>query len=247
MVEAGTSRLIPRTTLLDKPGRACYPNDMTTMRLSSALVVAGLCAMQVVAANVELQPADSEEGYVARLLINEVPFPGDPLYRNEEDSKRGMFAILVVLDNRIHYIPPGYTQAQIANTKTRDIIDVITAPGQVQDFFKTRDGQFTASRRVFVRVNYLVKIANQGSPGRFAHLLNYAQELAQDYFRGEITGQSVFGSLEHVGGTPVTGRGYAWMTAGLPCEPGGSFVKVPRSLDGLLGANRFYTLRKDGR
>lgn len=215
------------------------------MRLSFAFVIAGLFATQAFGATVELKPADSKEGYVARLLINEVPFPGDPLYRSEDDSKRGMLAILAVLDNRIRYIPPGYTQTQIANTETRDIIDVITAPGQVEDFYKTGDGRFTTSRRVIVRVDYLVKIANQGTPGRFARLINYAQDLARDYFRGETSGERVFVSLHRVGSTPVTGRGYAWMTADLPCEPGGSFVAVPRSEEGLLGANRFYTLRKE--
>lgn len=145
------------------------------VRLIPVIALAGLIAEPVAGANVELEPATWRAGYVARLLINEVPFPGDPLYRSEADSMRGMFEILWVLDNRVRKVPFGYARWQIAGTQNSDIIDVITAPGQVEDFYKSADGQFTAARRVFVRVDYLVNIANQGAPGRFARLLNYAQ------------------------------------------------------------------------
>src|SRR5262245_12441014 len=171
------------------------------MPMRTLLVIASavMLATHAFAASVALEPATSKAGYVARLLINEVPFPGDPLYRSEQDSMRCMLEILWVLDNRIHHIPPGYSQERVANIQTRDIIDVITAPGQVNDFYRDREGRFTAARRVFTRVDYLVNIANEGSPGRFARLLNRAQELARDYFDGRTRGDDLFVPFRRVG------------------------------------------------
>jgi hypothetical protein len=216
-------------------------------RLFQSLAVAGLLAARAFSGPVELEPATSKAGYVARLLINEVPFPGDPLYRNEQDSMRCMLEILWVLDNRIRQIPTGYTQERVANTRTRDIIGVITAPGQVQDFYRDNGDRFAASSRVFARVDYLVRIANEGSPGRFARLLNHAQKLSNLYFEGRQEGEDLFAPLRRVGPYAVTGRAYAWMTSDLPYQPGGDFVAIPRDEGGAPGGNHFYTLRKEAR
>lgn len=197
------------------------------------------------AATVEIEPATTKAGYVARLLINEVPFPGDPLYRSEADSIRCMTQILWVLDNRIRQIPRGYTQERVANTRTRDIIDIITAPGQVQDFYRDKAGNFTAASRVFARVDYLVRIANEGTPGRFARLLNQAQELARNYFGDRPIGDDLFITLRQVGPRRVTGRAYSWMTSDLPYRPGGDFIWIPTDSGGMQGGNHFYTLRRD--
>jgi len=232
---------------LDKPGGGCYPQSMMPARAFLVVVFAGLLGSGAFAGTVSLEPATSKPGYVARLLINEVPFPGDPLYRSEEDTMRCMAAILWVLDNRIRHIPPGYTQARVANTETRDIIDVITAPGQVEDFHRDAEGRFTAAPRVFTRVNYLVKIASEGPPGRFARLLNHAQTLARDYFDGRPRGEDSFAPLRQVGNYAVTGRAYSWMTSDLPYRPGGDFVAIPRQAGGAPGGNRFYTLRLEVR
>jgi hypothetical protein len=213
-------------------------------RLFYCVLLLGLAAAGAPAANVELDPRTTRAGYVAALLINEVPFPGDPLYRSEEDTKRGMLEILWVLDNRVRHIPPGYTQERVAHTRARDIIDVITAPGQVEGFHRDSAGQFTAEWRVFERLDALVRIANEGTPGRFARLLNHAQELVHDYYRQTWPAEDLFAPLRRVGPYAVTGRSYAWMTADLPYRPGGDFVAVPRYLGGAPGGNRIYTLRK---
>jgi hypothetical protein len=235
------------TNALDKPGTGCYPNRPMPPRFLLLVAVAELLGSRAFAAPVVLEPVTSKPGYVARLLINEVPFPGDPLYRSEADSMRCMLEILWVLDNRIRHIPPGYTQERVANTQTDDIIGVITAPGQVQDFYRESDGRFTAARRVITRVDYLVNIANEGTPGRFARLLNHAQTLARDYFEGRPRGEDMFAVLRRVGPYSVTGRAYAWMTSDLPFRPGGDFVSIPRSDGGAPGGNHFYTLRQESR
>ena len=54
-----------------------------------------------------------------------------------------------------------------------------------------------------------------------------------------------FAGLTVVNQVGVTGRAYSWMTGQDYYSPGGNFVKIPDSQQGLLGGNRFFTLRKD--
>lgn len=213
-----------------------------------SLRVAGFCwaalslGWGLLAQNVRLAPASTPEGYVARLLINEVPFPGDPLYRSEEDCRRGMEEIVWVLNNRLRHIPPGYSQQEVANTRAANLIEVITAPGQVEGFHRDGQGRFVAVPRVHRRVDYLVRIANDGQPGRIAALLNHAAQLAAAALAGGPDSPDLFLELRRVGSTGVTGRAYAWMTANLPDHPGGHFVAVPREREGRIAGNQFYTL-----
>ena len=197
-------------------------------------------------ANVTLDPADTRSGYIARLLLNEAPFPGERGWVSESDSKAAMRSILSVLDSRLHHIPPGYSQKQVAAVKSDDIIDIITTggpKGQCDGFHRDADGRFVAVPRVHERIDYLLGIASQGKPGRFARLINYAQELA-DAYTDQGMDAGVFADLHRVGDVEVTGRAYAWMTD-LDCyAPGGNYVRIPDNQNGALGGNRFFTLRK---
>ncbi len=198
-------------------------------------------------AQVRLQPPNSEAGYLARLLINEAPFPGERGWVSEADSKACMLQILYVLDSRIEHIPKGYRQSQIAAVTTSNIIDVITVGGergQCDGFYKDEKGQFTAVPRVEKRVRYLLGIANDGTPGTFARLLEYAQGLSNAYFAGGLKEADRFATLQMVHRTPVTGRAYSWMTDKDMYNPGGRFVRIPDEQDGSLGGNRFFTLEK---
>jgi len=198
-------------------------------------------------AEVTLNPATSREGYLARLLLNESPFPGERGWVSEEDSKACMLQILHVLDSRLHHIPPGYTQRQIASVQSRDIIDIITVGGergQCDGFYRDASGHFTAVPRVEKRIRYLLGIANDGPPGRFARLLEYGQGLANAYFRGGIREADRFAALSEVHATPVTGRAYSWMTDKDVYNPGGRFIRIPDQKSGSLGGNRFFTLQK---
>jgi hypothetical protein len=184
---------------------------------------------------------------VALLLINEVPFPGERAYVSEEDSKAAMLSVLWVLHCRVAAIPPGYTQKQVADVQTRNVIDVMTAggvKGQVDGFYKDSDGGPVAVPRVHERVAYLLGLANRGQPGKMASLLTYARDLARQYFRTGPTAEDIFADLRKIGSKRVTGRGYAWMTDARGCDPGGAFVSIPDSDQGALGGNRFYTLEK---
>lgn len=193
-----------------------------------------------------LEGADTKAGYLARLLINETPFPGERGYVSEEDTESAMRAVLFVLHSRIRNIPDGYRQEEIAAVRTTDILDLITAKNQCEGFFRDAAGRPAMAPRVGERVRYLLGIANGGkAPGRFARLVNYAQSLATAYFATGPQGRDLFADLELVGGVPVTGRAYSWMTGQDMYHPGGNFVRIPEARHGLLGGNRFFTLRKD--
>ena len=193
-----------------------------------------------------MDPAAEAPGYLARLLINESPFPGERGYVSEEDSKATMLSILWVLHSRMNHIPAGYTQMQIASIRSQNVIDVITAKNQCEGFSKDAAGKPVAAPRVEARIQNLLKIANGGDkPGRFAGLLNFGQGLASAYLKGGVPGTDRFAGLTVVDQVPVTGRAYSWMTGMDYYSPGGNFVRISDAQQGLLGGNRFFTLRKD--
>ncbi len=198
--------------------------------------------------DVKLPAADTCRGIrCALLLINETPFPGERYWVSEEDTKGAMLAILWVLESRLKHIPEGYTQEQVAAQRCRDIIDVITAGGergQSDGFYRNQSGDFVSVARVQERIDYLVKCANKGKPGRFARLLEYATKLSTTYVKSGIKEADRFVGLEKVGKQPVTGRAYSWMTDEDCYSPGGNFVRISDSDDGSMGGNRFFTLRK---
>ena len=92
--------------------------------------------------------------------------------------------------------------------------------------------------------DYLHSIANEGTPGRFAHLIEYAQGLARAYVESGMLGADVFADLHRVGDVEVTGRAYAWMTDRDCYAPGGNYVRITDAEHGVMGGNRFFTLRE---
>src|SRR6266576_3826994 len=100
------------TVKSNEPMKSALPSCVA--RLSFALVVMGLFlgSRLVPGANVELDSPSTPAGYVALLLINEVPFPGERGYLSEEDSKATMQSVLWVLHCRVSDAPPGYTKRQ---------------------------------------------------------------------------------------------------------------------------------------
>lgn len=200
------------------------------------------------AAFAQIEPADTTNGYIARLLINESPFPGERGWVSESDTRGAMLQILWVLHSRIHLIPAGYRQKQIAGVRSEDIIDIITGTGgrrQCAGFYRDDNGDFVTDARVEERLNHLLRIANSGGkPGKFAGLLNYAQGLASAYVKGGIEGADRYAGIKDIGSIAVTGHAYSWMTDIDNYHPGGNFVSIPTSDQGALGGNRFFTLRK---
>ena len=223
------------------------PHPFAAFGLAVALLGVVPGAWRAQGANVGLDSPTTPEGYVALLLINEVPFPGERAYISEEDSKAAMLSVLWVLHCRLTAIPPGYTQKQVADVRASNVMDIMTAGGirgQVDGFYQGTDGQPMAVARVHERVAHLVGLANRGQPGKIAGLLNYARDLARQYFQTGPAAPDIFADLRKIGSKQVTGHGYAWMTDARQFDPGGSYVFIPDRNQGALGGNRFYTLEK---
>lgn len=201
----------------------------------------------MVHAKPDLPPESSPQGYVARLLINEVPFPGERGYVSEADTKAAMEMILLTLHARSTTLPEPYTRMQVADTSSANIIDVITAGGkrgQVDGFYRDSAGQPVSVPRVDERINYLMGIAGDGKPGRFSRLLEHAITISNQYFAGELRVVNRYGHIKKIGATPVTGSSFAWMTNHPKFHPRGYFVKIPDRDSGALGGNRFFTLKQ---
>jgi len=198
-------------------------------------------------AEVTLDSASTTAGYISRILLNEVPFPGEHGFVSESDTKAAMLSVLCVLHNRIDNIPAGYKQRQLASVETSDILDIITAGGvhgQCDGFYRDSSGRPVMVSRVDERLDNLMRIAGEGKPGRFASLLNYGKGLAAAYAAGGMSQADRFVALQRVGSIPVTGRAYSWMSDKDYYNPGGNFVKIPDQQQGSLGGNRFFTLKR---
>jgi hypothetical protein len=221
-------------------------------RLISLAVLAAMSLLLPISSHaaVSLPATSTVEGYVCRLLINEVPFPGERSYTSEADTMLAMEALLRVLDARLKHIPPGYTQQQIAAVRSGDIIDIITAggeKGQFDGFYRDSSGSPVMVPRITERIDKLVEIAGRGQPGKFARLLEHAASLARDYSTGTISCRDPHADVRAVKGVPATGRAYSWMTDEPQYNPGGNFLRIPDDQEGSLGGNRFFTLRKKPR
>ena len=190
-----------------------------------------------------IAPAD----YLAALLINEVPFPGEPAFKSADDSKAAMRAILHTLHNRRAAPPQGYTRWQVAATSSSDLIDIITAFNQMDGFFKDKHDRHAYAPRVAERMDYLRRLAQRDDTPTLADLLAFAQTLALDFAKGNPPPfPDPFAELTRLppGDIDVTGSCYGWMTDDPAYNPGGNYVRIPDEFGGALGGNRFYTLRK---
>lgn len=197
-----------------------------------------------------MPPASTTAGYVGRLLINEVAFPGEWGYISVEDTKASLEQMLLVLDGRLRHVPPPYIQRHVAAITTDNIIDIITVGGvrgQFDGFFRDDNGRPAAVPRVEERINNLVRIANQGQPGRFFLLLTHATDLAANYVRDFTTPADRHARVVMVQGIPATGRSFGWMTNKERFHPGGNFLRIEDHDLGYLSGNRFFTLRREPR
>lgn len=200
------------------------------------------------ASPVNVPAVTTTEGYVARLLINEVPFPGERSYKSEEDTMAAMEQLLMVLDRRLEQVPTPYSQRQIAATVTDNIIDIITVggeKGQFDGFYRDAQGKPSTVPRVGERYDNLVSIASKGQPGKFARLLNHAGEVATEYVKSKEEPTDRHAPVKVAQGAAATGGAYSWMSDEVRYHPGGNFLRIEDRDQGALGGNRFFTLRKD--
>jgi hypothetical protein len=131
------------------------------------------------------EPAEiAVEDYLAALLINEVPFPGEPAFKSADDSKAAMRAILWTIQCRRAEIPEGYTRQQIAATSSTNLVDIITAFNQMDGFFKTRTDRHTFAPRVAERITYLRLLGQRDDTPTISELLDFAHSNALHYAAG---------------------------------------------------------------
>ena len=226
-----------------------FPLVNVLRSLHRVLLFCGVCvvtSLSVCANNVTFPSFHSEAGYLATLLVNEVSFPGEHGYVSEADAKEAMANILLVLDARIKYVPAPYKRVQVAQTSSGKLLDVMTAGGlhgQIEGFYRDDSGAAVVVPRIQQRMTYLMEIAEDGTPGRFASLLNYAGSIASGYIAHLNRPENLFIDLRMVHGTPVTGRAYSWMTDRHCFHSGGNFVRIPNEQNGSLAGNRFFTLK----
>ncbi|HMO98172.1 MAG TPA: hypothetical protein PKE26_03585 [Kiritimatiellia bacterium] len=186
-------------------------------------------------------------GYVAHLLVNEVPFPGERGYQSEANTMAAMEQLLMVLNRRLRAIPPGYTQQQLAAIRTDQILEIITVggeKGQFDGFYRNAAGQPVMVPRVTERIANLQRIAGTGQPGTFARLLDHAAGLAAAYLAEDALPEDRHAGVRSAQNLPATGGGYSWMTDEMRFHPGGNFLRIADSDQGSLGGNRFFTLRR---
>ena len=185
------------------------------------------------------------EDYLAALLINEVPFPGEPAFKNAADSKAAMEAIVWTIHSRRAPLPTGYTRRQVAATPSTNLIDILTAANQMEGFFKTDDDRHAFAPRVKERVDYLNLLGQRDDTPTITELLDYAYAIAHGYVEGNaLPFADPFAGLTHLSPDDVTGSPYGWMTDDPAFHPGGNFIRIPDDFGGSLGGNRFFTLRK---
>jgi hypothetical protein len=223
---------------------------MPSLRKAILLNLAAITFGPVLFAGVTLPSSDSPEGFIAHLLINESPFPGERTYRSEDDTMRSMESILNVLVSRLLFVPVPYRQTDVAAVRTDNILDIITAGGvrgQVDGFYRDSNGRLTMVSRVTERTDNLLRIANTGQPGRFARLINHAVAISTDYTRKATIPYDPYARLAVIERISITGRAYSWMTDQSYYHPGGNFVRIPDSHKGALGGNRFFSLRSKPR
>jgi len=219
-----------------------------TMQTALLLLYLGWFHPSFLQAEVSLLPVANEVGFMARLLINETPFPGEKGYVSEANSKQTMDAILAVVVNRAHRVPRPYSRKAVASVDTSDLIEIVAAGGkrgQVDGFYLDEHSKPAVVPRVEERVEYLLMVANKGTPGTFAALFTYAQEQSRKALDEHEAAKDPFALLSEIGQIPVTGYSFAWMTDAPQFNPGGNFLRIPNQSNGSLGGNRFFTLRKN--
>ena len=227
--------------------------EVTNMSRPSKIIVLALVWIVTGAAQygaVSLPSPQSREGFIAHLLINESPFPGEHAYRSEADTMQAMDSILNVLVSRLVYVPVPYRQVEVAAVKTDDILDIIAAGGvrgQVDGFYRASNGRLAVVSRVTERTGNLLRIANTGQPGRFARLINHAISVSTEYTRKSTIPYDPYARLTVIQSVPITGRAFSWMTDQSYYHPGGNFVRISDSDQGTHGGNRFFSLRSKPR
>jgi len=136
-----------------------------------------------------------------------------------------------VHDNRLHHHAEQF-EAPGALT----YVDIITAPGQFQGFFRDESGNVYLSAAVQQRIQEVVREANTDANGPCSRLVDDAMEVT----RTGVT--DPFAGMTEVDGIAAKGGSYGWQQEAT-ADLGGYFLAIPPSDGGVIQGNQFYTLR----
>jgi len=182
-----------------------------------------------------LPDLQTDEGAIAHLLLSESLTPFSKDY-DADQVVRGMKAIRAILDNRLNHVPQKYAAKDVDADGAKTARDVI-GKGKFQGFSQT-GGKIAVSDGVRKRIDDILKQANTGKPGKFYKHVQAALEVAKS------PADDPFKDLKMVGTVAVTGRVYGMYQAAAGGDLGGDFVYIGKDAGGLLGGNKFYTLKK---
>jgi hypothetical protein len=115
-------------------------------------------------------------------------------------------------------------------------VDIITAPGQFQGFFRDESGMVHLSASVQQRIQEVVRLANTDGCGPSSRLVDDAMQVTL----ARIT--DPFAGVTRVERIAAKGGSYGWQQEGA-ADLGGSFLAIPVSHGGIIQGNQFYTLR----
>jgi hypothetical protein len=180
--------------------------------------------------SVQLPPISTVEGVVVRLLLAESRGVAAPSY-DEGEVYRGMQAMKAVVDNRLRHHPE-----QFGAPGALTYVDIITAPGQFQGFFRDESGMVHLSASVQQRIQEVVRLANTDGCGPSSRLVDDAMQVTM----ARIT--DPFAGVTRVERIAAKGGSYGWQQEGA-ADLGGSFLAIPVSHGGIIQGNQFYTLR----
>lgn len=212
-----------------RPGRK-WEAFLGLIREQSARLDEGLLEAPAPFAPLPLPDKDTDAGMFARLLIVENRTPAHPRY-DAAEALRGMKAMKAVVHNRL--LKPSVFGAPGA-TKP---LDIVTAPGQFRGFSKDAQGKLALTQALRDLIDDVLQKANTGAPGKFHEFVTNAVSV------GSAAPDDPFKSLTSVGGVEVKPGAFGWRTEG-SAEPGGSFVKITGTPSGLIAGNQFFAVKK---
>jgi hypothetical protein len=142
-----------------------------------------------------------------------------------------MQAMKAVLENRLQHHPE-----QFGAPGALTYVDIITAPGQFQGFFRDDTGTVRLSPVVQQRIHEILRLANNDSKGSYARFVKNAMHVTQDGISDPFAGVTMIDGIAAKGGS------YGWRQEGA-ADLGGYFLAIPAASGGIIQGNHFYTLR----
>lgn len=186
---------------------------------------------------IQLDSINTEQGCLQHIFLAETKNAELPGF-NPAEVVRSFTAMKSTIENRLK------TPSQFGAPGAKNIIDIVTAPGQFDGFTKS-GGKVVITPKIETLIKNILTHANQPTHPRMQHHKNFVQS-AISVSQTKI--QDEFSAITKIGTTKVIGGVYGWNRG---AEMGGRFVKIPNGCldsnniahDGIIMGNQFWTLK----